>query len=228
MLYAYERFKARPTLDIDFMGHNIDRDKDKIVDAFKSICDIEFPEDGVTFHTETIRTSDIAIEKRYPGVRITLTVSLDSILQDISMDIGFGDIITPAPAELDYPAFLDFNRDISVMAYSIETVIAEKLQTAIERGVANSRMKDFYDLYTLLNRDEYNPTLLNEAIQATFSNRKTLIDKQIAFFTKDFGSDAGLNQRWSAFIRKLRPDRQLSFSEVITSIQSLLANVLKF
>ena len=151
LLYAHERFMARPTLDIDFMGHYIDNDKETVKKAFAEICAIPYQQDGVTFYTETLRTDDIAVEKKYPGVRLTLSASIDTIRQDVSMDIGFGDVITPCPSELDYPNLIDGFPATNILAYSLETVIAEKFQTVIVRAEANSRMKDFYDLYTILH-----------------------------------------------------------------------------
>ena len=133
------------------MGHHIDNDKDNVKKVFAEICAIPYQQDGVTFYTETLRTEDIAVEKKYPGVRLTLGASIDTIRQDVSMDIGFGDVITPCPSELDYPNLIDGFPATNILAYSLETVIAEKFQTVIVRAEANSRMKDFYDLYTILH-----------------------------------------------------------------------------
>lgn len=224
LLYAYERFHARPTLDIDFMGNRINNDKGTIVKAFSRICEIEFPQDGVKFHPNTIRTSDIALDKKYPGIRITLTTTLDSVKQDVSMDVGFGDIITPAPVELDYPTLLDDTSDVSLLAYSLETVIAEKFQTLIDRGTANSRMKDFYDLYTILEQDRYDHILLKEAITATFANRNTHYQEDNQFFTIEFGYNVGLKMRWQAFMKKLNASVKPSFEEVVVYIQSRLGD----
>ena len=119
LLYAHERFMARPTLDIDFMGHHIDNDKENVKKVFAEICAIPYQQDGVTFYTETLRTEDIAVEKRYPGVRLTLGASIDTIRQDVSMDIGFGDVITPCPSELDYPNLIDGFPTTNILAYSL-------------------------------------------------------------------------------------------------------------
>ncbi len=222
LLYAYERFKARPTLDIDFMGNRIDNDKANIARAFKEICEIEHAEDGVKFHSETIKTSDIAVEKKYPGVRLAVTATLDTIKQVVSIDIGFGDIVTPAPTMLDYPIMLDGTGEVTILAYSIETVIAEKFQTVIDRGILNSRMKDFYDLYTILQRGNYDGELLKEAVLATFSNRHTSYDSDHLFFSDNFSKDQGLEIRWNAFIRKLNSKVNLPFATVVAEIKKKL------
>lgn len=222
LLYAHERLMARPTLDIDFMGHRIDNDKENVRKAFAEICAIPFQQDGVTFHTDTIRTDDIAVERKYPGVRLTLKTTIDTIRQDVSMDIGFGDVITPCPSALDYPNLIDGFPATVILAYSLETVIAEKFQTVIVRAEANSRMKDFYDLFTILQGERYDGETLKEAINATFENRHTVYMDNHIVFSPDFADNPDLNIRWNSFVRKLKLSQKLLFPDVIGFIQTKL------
>ena len=222
LLYAHERFLARPTLDIDFMRHHIDNDKENVKKVFTEICAIPYEQDGVIFHTDTLHTDDIATEKKYPGVRLTLTASIDTIRQSVSMDIGFGDVVTPHPAELAYPSLIDGFPDTNILAYSLETVIAEKFQTMIARAEANSRMKDLYDLYTILQGGKYDREILSEAIKATFANRQTTYMDNHAVFSPDFSNNPDLNTRWSSFAKKLRISQELTFSNVTNYIQTEL------
>lgn len=222
LLYAHERFMARPTLDIDFMGHYIDNDKENVKKVFAEICAIPYQQDGVTFYTETLRTEDIAVEKKYPGVRLTLGASIDTIRQDVSMDIGFGDVITPCPSELDYPNLIDGFPATNILAYSLETVIAEKFQTVIVRAEANSRMKDFYDLYTILHGGKYDSEILSEAINATFENRQTVYTDNHIVFSNDFANNTDLNTRWNSFVKKLKLQQELTFPEVVGFLQTKL------
>lgn len=222
LLYAHERFMARPTLDIDFMGHHIDNDKENVKKVFAEICAIPYQQDGVTFYTETLRTEDIAVEKKYPGVRLTLSASIDTIRQDVSMDIGFGDVITPCPSELDYPNLIDGFPATNILAYSLETVIAEKFQTVIARAEANSRMKDFYDLYTILHGGKYDSEILSEAINATFENRQTVYTDNHIVFSNDFANNTDLNTRWNSFVKKLKLQQELTFPEVVGFLQTKL------
>lgn len=222
LLYAHERFLARPTLDIDFTGSHIDNDKENIKKIFAEICAIPYEQDGVIFHTDTLRSDDIAIEKKYPGVRLTLTATIDTIRQNVSMDIGFGDVITPHPSELDYPNLIDGFPDTNILAYSLETIIAEKFQTMISRAEANSRMKDFYDLYTILKGGKYDRNILSEAIKATFENRQTAYLDNHIVFSPDFTNNSDLNTRWSAFMRKLKISQELTFPTVMKYIQNEL------
>ena len=222
LLYAHKRFMARPTLDIDFMGQHIENDKENVKKVFAEICATPYRQDGVTFHTETLRTYDIAAEKKYPGVRLSLSASIDTIRQDISMDIGFGDVVIPCPSELDYPNLIDGVPAINILAYSLETVIAEKFQTMIARAEANSRMKDFYDLYTILQEGKYDSVVLSEAINATFENRQTAYMDNHTVFSLDFANNTDLNIRWNSFVNKLRIQQKLTFPEVVCFLQAKL------
>ena len=219
LLYAHERFLARPTLDIDFMGYHIDNNKENIKKIFAEICSISYEQDGVIFYIDTLRTDEIAIEKKYPGVRLTLTASLDTIRQYVSKDIGVGEVRAPSPSVLDYPNLLDGFPNTDIMAYSLETVVAEKFQTMISRAETNSRMKDFYDLYTILQGGKYNAEILDEAIKATFKNRQTNYMENHVAFSLAFAKNSNLNIRWNAFMKKLKIPTQLTFFEVMDYLQ---------
>lgn len=222
LLYAYDHFAARPTLDIDFMGDRIDNDAENIKKAFSSICNIQCEEDGVHFLADTLKAESITVEKEYPGIRISLVATLDTIRQTISMDTGFGDIVIPKPEELDYPVLLADLPSTNILAYSLETVVAEKFQTMIERTTFNSRMKDFYDLYRIGLTQTLDTEMLQEAIRATFANRGTIYSENNILFSDKFASDPDLNQRWDAFLKKIKYEPRVSFAEVMVQIQNWL------
>ncbi|MDD2952680.1 MAG: nucleotidyl transferase AbiEii/AbiGii toxin family protein [Parabacteroides sp.] len=146
----------------------------------------------------------------------------DTIRQDVSIDIGFGDVITPQPSVLDYPNLLEGFPDTNIMAYSLETIVAEKFQTVISRAEANSRMKDFYDLYTILQGDKYNAGILYDAIKATFENRQTTYQENHVVFTPEFAENSDMGIRWNAFMKKLKAPVQLTFPEVTSYLQAQL------
>ena len=147
LLYAYDEFLPRPTLDVDFMGIRISNDKNAIINAFKEIVSDPTIDDGIRFMPDSIDASDIAVERKYPGVRITVVGFLDTVRKELTFDIGFGDVIIPQPVMMEYPTIIDDMENPRLAAYSLETVVAEKFQTVVEKSVFNSRMKDFYDLY---------------------------------------------------------------------------------
>lgn len=222
LIYAYERFEARPTLDIDFLGNNISNDGSVIINAFKDICSFSYEEDGVIFDTEHITAQNITEFKDYHGIRLSIPVKMDTIAQIITMDIGFGDIVTPSPVNINYPVLLTHLPNVNVLAYSIETVIAEKMHAIIDLADQSSRMKDYYDLYNILHNETYQPDTLQEAVLQTFKNRNTPYSANTMFFRKDFGNNLQMQIRWEAFLRKITKDGALLYTDVVTFIQKTL------
>lgn len=222
LMYAYERFAARPTLDIDFLGNNISNEGTSIIAAFKEICSVPFEEDGVIFDVEHITAQNITEFKDYHGIRLSIPVKMDSIAQVLTMDIGFGDVVTPSPVNLDFPILLEHLPCANILAYSLETVIAEKMHAIIDLADQSSRMKDYYDLHRILKEEKYDSEVLQEAIIRTFENRHTPYDENTMFFRKDFGINQQMEARWKAFMRKITKATDLSFSEVVGFIQETL------
>ena len=222
LMYAYERFAARPTLDIDFLGNNISNEGTSIIAAFKEICSVPFEEDGVIFDVEHITAQNITEFKDYHGIRLSIPVKMDSIAQVLTMDIGFGDVVTPSPVNLDFPILLEHLPCANILAYSLETVIAEKMHAIIDLADQSSRMKDYYDLHRILKEEKYDPEVLQEAIIRTFENRHTPYDENTMFFRKDFGINQQMEVRWKAFMHKFTKTADLSFSEVVAFIQETL------
>ncbi|WP_195202889.1 nucleotidyl transferase AbiEii/AbiGii toxin family protein [Phocaeicola massiliensis] len=222
LMYAYERFAARPTLDIDFLGNNISNEGTSIIAAFKEICSVPFEEDGVIFDVGHITAQNITEFKDYHGIRLSIPVKMDSIAQVLTMDIGFGDVVTPSPVNLDFPILLEHLPCANILAYSLETVIAEKMHAIIDLADQSSRMKDYYDLHRILKEEKYDSEVLQEAIIRTFENRHTPYDENTMFFRKDFGINQQMEARWKAFMRKITKATDLSFSEVVGFIQETL------
>jgi predicted nucleotidyltransferase component of viral defense system len=149
LLYAFEKEASRPTLDIDLLGLKIDNDLLHFKDVFFEICQMEDTTDAVTFNLDTLTTAKINKVDKYAGVRVKIEVKLGNIKQNLQIDIGFGDVVTPNPIAMDYPTLLTMSVP-KIQAYSIETLIAEKFEAMISLAEMNSRMKDFYDIYSLL------------------------------------------------------------------------------
>ena len=199
LLFAHERFAARPTRDMDFLGDHISRDKENIKRIMHEICSIECEEDGMTFECgeDEIWLEDITVEKEYNGTRVHMTAHMDTIVQQFSIDVGFGDVIVPQPAQLDYPLLIEGLPAVNVEAYSLETVVAEKFQTMIDRGTINSRMKDFFDVYTILKADKVDEALLKEAVAEVFANRGTEMDADNVVFSDGFAQDGMRQTMWN-------------------------------
>ena len=224
LLFAHERFAARPTRDMDFLGDHISRDKENIKRIMHEICSIECEEDGVTFECgeDEIWLEDITVEKEYSGTRVHMTAHMDTIVQQFSIDVGFGDVIVPQPAQLDYPLLIEGLPAVNVEAYSLETVVAEKFQTMIDRGTINSRMKDFFDVYTILKAGRVDYELLQEAIVEVFANRGTELDADNVVFSEDFAQDESLQAMWKAYLKRIKYKDELPFSEVMDIVRERL------
>ena len=195
LLYAFERFAARPTLDIDFLGHNISNEGNIVIAAFREICSVPYEEDGIIFDIEHITAQNITEFKDYHGIRLSIPVQMDTISQVMTMDIGFGDVVTPSPVCLEYPLLLEHLPVPNILAYSIETVIAEKMHAVIDLADQSSRMKDYYDLFNLLSKEKYDSETLQEAIIRTFENRHTSYDANTMFFRKDFAGNSQMQNQ---------------------------------
>ena len=224
LLFAHERFAARPTRDMDFLGDHISRDKENIKRIMHEICSIECEEDGVTFECgeDEIWLEDITIEKEYNGTRVHMTAHMDTIVQQFSIDVGFGDVIVPQPAQLDYPLLIEGLPAVNVETYSLETVVAEKFQTMIDRGTINSRMKDFFDVYSILKAGKVDEALLKEAVIEVFANRGTELDADNVVFTDDFAQDGMRQTMWKAYLKKIKYKEELPFSEVMDVVKERL------
>lgn len=222
LMYAYERFSARPTLDIDFLGSNISNDGEKIVNTFKEICAVPCDEDGVYFDLTRISAQNITEFKDYHGIRLSIPVTMDTIAQVMTMDIGFGDVVTPGAISLDYPILLKHLPAANILAYSIETVIAEKMHAVVDLADQSTRMKDYYDLHQILSASQYDAEVLRVAIKRTFENRHTEYKDDVMFFRAEYPENAAMQIRWKAFIRKITSKSNLSFSDVVRYLQTTL------
>ncbi|SMP42381.1 nucleotidyl transferase AbiEii/AbiGii toxin family protein [Fibrobacter sp. UWB10] len=223
LLFAYEKFLARPTLDMDFSANKISNNMQNIRNAVAEICQIECSEDGVIFDTDSVSAESITEFKEYHGVRVHFKGFLGSIRQQISIDFGFGDSIFPAPQELPFPNILADTPTATLIAYPLETVIAEKFQSMIELADQNSRMKDFFDIYNILINYTFDQDILASAIQKTFQNRNTVVTSDSILFDSDFGNSEKMNRLWKAFLEKIHSKDNLEFNDVWNFIKGHLS-----
>lgn len=222
LLYAIEKELPRPTKDIDFLGVRVKNDLANIKHVFMEICRIECAEDGVQFDATSIKTEEITEEKDYAGIRVSFVASLDTIKQVMKMDIGFGDVVTPSAWTLVYPSFIDSLPQANILAYSLESVIAEKFQAMIDLSEFNSRYKDFYDVYKILNSHSIDNTILAEAVKATFKNRETYYQPNHPLFTEGFAKDVIRNEQWNSFLKRIKQNGFQTFETVMALITERL------
>lgn len=191
----------RSTLDLDLLGKGAS-DIERFEDMFREICSVAGPDDGLEFIPASVRGEEIREEQRYNGIRIQALAMLGKAKIPIQVDIGFGDAVTPASKMIQYPSMLGLPSP-KLKAYPKETVVAEKYEAMVSLGIANSRMKDFYDLWTLAKDYEFDGALLAKAIRSTFERRETMIPTDLPVaLTEDFALDRGKQAQWRAFIGK--------------------------
>lgn len=222
LLYVVEKEYARPTLDIDFLGIKIKNDLETVKMAFRDICSVAYEADAVSFDLETLVAEEINETRDYIGVRLSITAKLDTIKQPLKIDIGFGDVVIPAPQVLTYPSLMTDIQPVTILAYSLETVVAEKFQAMVELSVVNSRYKDFYDVYQILSKHKLDESTLISAIQATFENRGTPYTEDHPLFTTEFAADEWRARQWTNFQKKISQTRDLSFVSVMQLIREYL------
>ena len=215
----------RPTRDADFLGFS-SAELPRIEAVFKEICAIETL-DGVTFQPDTVRAAEIRKEADYAGVRVMLLGVIDGARCQIQIDIGFGDAVTPGPEDVEYPVMLTEFAAPRLRAYPRYTVVAEKFEALSSLGVANSRMKDYFDLWILAQHTDFDGDTLRQAIRATFDQRKTALAGEVPFgLTDAFAQDAQKQAQWQAFLRKNRLEA-LGLNDVIAALDAFMLPVIK-
>ena len=209
---------SRPTMDINLLTHKLD--EAKVTEAFKEILAIEYP-DGVTFDSASVQSEPITKDGAYQGTRLKFKAYFNGSRNDMSSDLGLGDYVIN-PREITFPTILHEDSPI-LTAYSLETIIAEKLEAMAKLLYANSRMKDFYDIYTILNTHTLSKETLAKAIKGTFEHRQTPLKDLSIIFSADFSNSANKQTQWTAFLTKNKiTNAPAQFKDVIKGMQEKL------
>jgi len=212
----------RPTRDIDLLGHAPNA-LDHIQRLFEKVCGLKVLPDGLEFD-KNIHVGRIKEDADYEGVRVNVIACLEKTQIPIQIDIGFADVVTPAPENMMYPTLLDFPAP-QIFGYPRETIIAEKFQAMAVLGIANSRMKDFHDVCVMIEEFQYDGATMQRALQRTFQNRKTeLPAEDHAIFSSEFAE--AKTAQWSAFNRKIKRLNVSGMGQAIAKIQEFLFPIL--
>ena len=201
LLRAWSVSAHRPTRDLDLLGR-VDRDRTRLETIFTDLWALDVSPDGLALEPGSVRSEEIREAQEYGGVRLTMTALLGNARIPIQVDVGFGDAMTPAPSEVVYPTLLGGPAPVLV-GYRPETVVAEKLQALVALGLANTRMKDFYDLWTLARGFSFSGEMLSRAIAATFARRGTVMPADDPLgLAPAFHSDPAKRRQWMAFLNR--------------------------
>lgn len=202
----------RPTKDVDLLGFG-DTSAEGLKRVFVAICEVEAPDDGLMFVADTVRVEAIREGQEYGGMRITLMAMLGKVRIPLQVDVGAGDAVVPPPDTIDYPGLLDLPR-ARLRVYRAETSIAEKTEAMIRLGLANSRMKDFFDIRGLAMSKPFDGETLRLVLAATFDRRQTSENPQ-------------KRQQWDAFVGRIRGAERAELSDAINLLGAFLWPVLQ-
>lgn len=215
---------SRPTKDIDFLAR-MENKVEPVVEVMRDVCGQVVEADGLDFKVASLTGTAIKEDAHYSGVRVTFLVTLQNARVSMQIDLGFGDVVTPKAAMAEYPVLLDFPVP-RLLAYPRETVVAEKFEAMTKLGQLNSRMKDFYDLWVLSRRFDFDGATLATAIRRTFAHRKTVVVSRPTALTTMFANDSAKQSQWQGFVRKTRLDATpTSLSSLIDELGPFLVPV---
>jgi predicted nucleotidyltransferase component of viral defense system len=217
----------RPTRDLDLEGQG-ENNITRIKQLFAEIISQPVENDGLVFDATSLRVARIKEEQEYEGLRVNFVARLERARIHLQVDIGFGDVILPAPEEIRYPSMLDFP-SARLRAYPKEAVVAEKLEALVKLGIANTRMKDFYDLWKLSHEFDFDGALLSNAIKATFKRRGTEVPSGTPLaLTDEFSHDSQKTKEWQAFKKKSDLDNdQPTLPTIATDLTRFLTPLLR-
>jgi len=214
MLKVWDALDHRATMDIDLLARTSNQ-IDNLHRIITEVSEINCEEDGITFDTQKLILRYTQTGGDYNGVSSSFSAKLFTTKMPVLIDIGFNDIVIPQPQQIQYPTLLDMPEP-TLLGYTLETVIAEKLESVVKLALVNTRMKDFYDLWTILKSYEIKPDKLNIAIREVFANRKTPIKHPTAF-TSEFYENKETQQRWNNFLSAIGKP-QIKLEDVILDL----------
>ena len=211
----------RSTMDIDTSMKNLNLSAEDALRVVNHVKDIDL-DDGVSFEVKDV--SNIMDEMEYPGIRVTMNANVGRLITPLKIDISTGDVITPRAIEFNYDLLLE-DRSISLWSYNLETILAEKLQTVLARGILNTRMRDFYDIRMLLDtyEDKVNKAVLKDAFAATCKKRGTdHLQEQAEEIIKIIEADEQLQVLWRAYQKKYSYAAEIDYASVISGVRKLM------
>ncbi|MHB1528235.1 MAG: nucleotidyl transferase AbiEii/AbiGii toxin family protein [Acidiferrobacteraceae bacterium] len=213
---------ARPTMDIDMLGRTAGT-PEVLTSILRDCMAAEVDDDGMRYDPERVTTEAITLDADYQGWRIRFRASLGNARVTLQVDVGIGDVVYPTPIWIDYPVLLDHPVP-HLLAYTPENAIAEKYQAMVELDKANSRMKDFHDIWTLARNLEFDGQRLSEAIRKTFERRSTDLPRsEPTAFTPRFYEDKAKQTQWQAFLGKgLATNEDVPLANVVKVVQDFL------
>lgn len=228
MLFTiWSKHPHRATKDLDLLGSG-SPDLERLAGVFRDVCVASVEDDGVSFEPRSVEARRIKEDAEYEGVRVTLVGKLGSAQLAVQIDVGFGDSVVPPPTTVEFPTLLPFPGPV-IRAYAKETVVAEKVHAMVDLGMANTRMKDFFDLWFLSREFEFEGAQLVAAIRSTFERRQTPIPGPLPIALTDaFAFDGVKTKQWEAFLsRSGVSDASIVLPDVVAQIGAFLVPTIR-
>lgn len=222
-LYTLTDFDSRVTMDVDFLLRRIPNTTEKLRAVLEEIISAPSENDFVTFEVRDV--APIAVAKKYAGIGASLVAHIKNTRTPFSIDFGVGDVIVPKQEKRTLPTQLEGFAAPTVNTYSLETTIAEKLDAILSLMEFSSRMKDYYDIYYLANKFDFDGELLTKALRKTFENRGHKFTVEQFDQVMAFDSDEAMQKKWKAFCRKIDTKTD-DFGTVLRVIEAFLAEPL--
>jgi hypothetical protein len=224
---AWSQRPHRATRDIDLLGYG-SPSVGRLEAIFREVCAVPVQDDGLVFVAATVKAEPIRVEAVYDGIRVTFEAKLGSAKVPVQVDVGFGDATTPPPELVEIPPLLDLPPPV-LQGYRRELVVAEKFHAMVDLGIANSRMKDFFDIWFLSRHFSFDGPTLAAAITATFVRRRSTVPSTPPLaLTDTFTQDTGKLAQWVAFTKRARIDHPApSLATVVDGIRQLVAPVVE-
>ena len=219
-IYSLTDFDSRVTVDVDFLLRQIPNTPEQLKTVLEEIIDTPTGNDFITFEIKDV--APIAVAKKYAGIGASLVAHIKNTRTPFSIDFGVGDVIVPKQEKRKIPTQLDDFASPTVNTYSLETTIAEKLDAILDLMEFSSRMKDYYDIYYLANKFDFDGGTLTKALKKTFENRGHIFTVEQFEHVLTFGNDDAMQKKWKAFIRKI--DTKIDdYNMVLRTIKAFLA-----
>ena len=219
-IYSLTDFDSRVTVDVDFLLRKIPNTPEQLKSVLEEIIAIETGNDFVTFEIKDV--APIAVAKKYAGIGASVVARIKNTKTPFSIDFGIGDVIVPKQEKRKIPTQLsDFDAP-TVNTYSVETTIAEKIDAILSLMEFSSRMKDYYDIYYIANKFDFDGKVLTEALKKTFANREHSFTVEQFEQVIGFADDDAMQKKWKAFVRKI-DDKTDDYSTVLNTIKAFLA-----
>ena len=218
-IYSLTEFDSRVTVDVDFLSRKIPNTPEQLRNVVEEIIEVNAGNDFVSFEVKEV--APIAVAKKYAGIGVTMIAKIKNTRTPFSIDFGVGDVIVPKQEKRKIPTQLDDFDAPVINTYSIETTVAEKIDAILSLMEFSSRMKDYYDIYYLSHKFDFEGKVLCEALGKTFANRehKFTIEQFEQILT--FDKDDGMKKKWKAFIKKIDIEMD-EFSVILQSIKEFL------